>query len=97
MIAGVEYRTTERHMGKPVYTKLIDCGTLTHGKTVTIDAAFTVIRYAARSKAYIPYPYSSPDSNYYRNVQIEYNKLTLICGTSAAGTEEVYCQIWYTK
>lgn len=28
MEAGVEYRTTERWMGKPVYTKLIDCGAL---------------------------------------------------------------------
>lgn len=26
MMAGVEYRTTERYMGKPVYTKLVDCG-----------------------------------------------------------------------
>lgn len=25
MIAGVEYRTTERHNGKPVYTQLVDC------------------------------------------------------------------------
>lgn len=26
MALGIEYRTTERYMGKPVYTKLIDCG-----------------------------------------------------------------------
>ena len=26
MDIGVEYRTTERYMGKPVYTKLVDCG-----------------------------------------------------------------------
>lgn len=26
--AGVEYRTTERYLGKPVYCKLIDCGNL---------------------------------------------------------------------
>ena len=28
MSAGVKYRTTQRYQGKPVYTKLIDCGTL---------------------------------------------------------------------
>ena len=26
MDVGVEYRTTERYMGKPVYAKLVDCG-----------------------------------------------------------------------
>lgn len=26
MMLGIEYRTTERHNGKPVYTKLVDCG-----------------------------------------------------------------------
>lgn len=26
MTVGVEYRTTERYNGKPVYTKLVDCG-----------------------------------------------------------------------
>lgn len=26
MLLGVEYRTTERYLGKPVYTKTIDCG-----------------------------------------------------------------------
>ena len=28
MILGVEYRTTERYLGKPVYVKLFDCGAL---------------------------------------------------------------------
>ena len=28
MMAGVEYRTTEFYLGKPVYVKLVDCGTL---------------------------------------------------------------------
>lgn len=28
MHLGVEYRTTERYMGKPVYAKLVDCGAM---------------------------------------------------------------------
>lgn len=28
MQTGVEYRTTERYLGKPVYVKLVDCGTI---------------------------------------------------------------------
>lgn len=27
MELGVEYRTTERYLGKPVYVKTVDCGT----------------------------------------------------------------------
>ena len=36
MMAGVEYRTTEFYLGKPVYTKLVDCGSMPNstGKTV---------------------------------------------------------------
>lgn len=28
MELGIEYRTTERYLGKPVYVKLVDCGTI---------------------------------------------------------------------
>ena len=28
MVPGVEYRTTERYIGKPVYVKMVDCGSL---------------------------------------------------------------------
>lgn len=28
MDLGVEYRTTERYLGKPVYVKMVDCGSL---------------------------------------------------------------------
>lgn len=28
---GVEYRTTERYLGKPVYTTIVNCGTITAG------------------------------------------------------------------
>lgn len=30
---GVEYRTTERYLGKPVYTKLVDCGVAPNNST----------------------------------------------------------------
>ena len=36
MELGVEYRTTERYKGKPVYTKAVDCGYMTNGKTIEI-------------------------------------------------------------
>lgn len=33
MIAGVEYRTTKRYNGNPIYTKNIDCGTMPVGSS----------------------------------------------------------------
>lgn len=37
MLLGVEYRTTERWMGKVVYTKLINCGAMPNASTVNIS------------------------------------------------------------
>lgn len=36
MQLGVEYRTTERYLGKPVYVKLVDCGKIVEGKSVDL-------------------------------------------------------------
>ena len=46
MQIGVEYRTTERYQGKPVYVKLIDFGTLPNAtyKYVVVDNVAQVIR-----------------------------------------------------
>lgn len=44
MLTGVEYRTTERYWGKPVYTQVINCGSMPNidnSKSVSI-AAFNV-------------------------------------------------------
>lgn len=48
MIAGIEYRTTERYLGKSVYVKLLDCGTLPNAtyKDIGVGATMTnVISY----------------------------------------------------
>lgn len=36
MQLGVEYRTTERYMGEPVYVKLVDCGLVVDGKIIDL-------------------------------------------------------------
>ena len=41
MNLGVEYRTAERYLGKLVYAKVIDLGTLTNNTTKTVDAGIT--------------------------------------------------------
>ena len=47
MSLGVEYRTVERYLGKPVYIKLVNCGTFAAPgtvKTVTFDDTGTLLR-----------------------------------------------------
>lgn len=36
MILGVEYRTTERYLGKPVYVKVVDCGLVVDNKIIDL-------------------------------------------------------------
>lgn len=41
MKLGVEYRTTERYLGKPVYVKLIDCGAMPNSTDKTINGGIS--------------------------------------------------------
>ena len=42
---GVEYRTTERYLGKPVYVKVVDCGIapINSTKTVSFDPSYDAV------------------------------------------------------
>lgn len=62
MELGIEYRTTERHLGKPVYVKLFDCGTIpaqgTHKDLVfspDADSIVSVTAYSSRRGTTLPY------------------------------------------
>lgn len=63
MDLGVEYRTTERYLGKPVYAKLIPCETIPANSTYTayIDSADEAHVINAIVSAHI---YSMSDSQY---------------------------------
>lgn len=37
MVLGTEYRTTKRYLGKPVYTKVFDAGSIAAGATVVVS------------------------------------------------------------
>lgn len=43
MQLGVEYRTTERYLGKPVYCKVIDCGVITANTQKTVAQSIPVL------------------------------------------------------
>lgn len=53
MELGTEYRTTERYLGKPVYAKLVDCGTIpaqgTHKDLVFSPDANSIVSVSAYS------------------------------------------------
>lgn len=62
MMAGVEYRTTEFYLGKPVYVKLLDCGTIpaqgTHKDLVfspDVDSIVSVTAYSPIRGNTLPY------------------------------------------
>lgn len=62
MELGIEYRTTERYLGKPVYVKLFDCGTIPAQGTrkdlvfsPDVDSIVSVTAYSSRRGTTLPY------------------------------------------
>lgn len=99
MRLGVEYRTTERYMGKPVYTKLIQAGVVVEGtNTINHNISHPMVRTEVKINTvalpYLPYgltstteyaTYASTATNLYVHV-----KGALVGGTATA-------QMWYVK
>ena len=101
MQLGVEYRTTERYGGSPVYVKAVDCGQIADGKEVQHGIADIniVIRYQGMRTGFaIPQVYNKnlgdPWSAYVASVNK--TRISLSCGESASGGN---CTVilWYTK
>ena len=96
---GVEYRTTERHLGSVVYTKMVNCGALpfnTERIVVHGAAAKEVFRISAYrgSKGTIPMRYGNIAIDIYsdnKNIHI------LTRNFSNALSDTVTAQIWYIK
>lgn len=98
---GVEYRTTERYWGKPVYVKLVDCGNIADNKKVAhgISNMKTCLFFmgvkAGESLTQI-YNHSLSDAWTSYVVAVDRTNIILACGSSAVGTN---CQVTlkYTK
>lgn len=97
MAVGVEYRTTERHQGKVVYTKLVNLNALPNATTKTVThgaAATSVIRVAGVTSTGTTIPYRSGDSI----GTIAANKTQIVVYYSYnASSATAHAQIWYTK
>lgn len=98
MKEGVEYRTTERYNGNPVYTKLVDCGNLpnTESKRVGHGASDVknVIRITGTTSTghSIPYYYTDGEILMYAN-----STGIWITTTFDASARTAVAQIWYIK
>ena len=96
---GVEYRTTERHLGNAVYTKMVNCGALPFNRESIIGhgaAAREVIRISALrgTKGTLPMVYGNISIDIYadnQNIHI-YTK-----NFGSALSDKVTAQIWYIK
>lgn len=90
MASGVEYRTTERVWERPVYYKIVDCGQIVDNKQVEHGIAnMRDCIFCQGLRGAMPMPsisnndLSDPWSYYVADVNR--TKITLACGTTAAG------------
>lgn len=70
MIPGTEYRTTKRWNGKPVYTKLVECGTLPSGNSIktvenVLPAYYRIICCVGSTSDYWTFPLLTDSGNCY--------------------------------
>lgn len=108
MALGVEYRTTERYLGKPVYTQLFQITGITDGKQESLLSASQVshvIRYNGHLYNSRVLPFLSFNTNgtkapYYTDAYIQRNDtnwyILFSCGTSITNSTALY-QLWYVK
>lgn len=101
MQTGVEYRTTERFWERPVYYKIVDCGQIADNKQVEHGIAnmrdcisFQGLRGSLPMPSISNNNLSDPWSYYVADVSR--TKITLACGTSAAGGN-CHVMLKYTK
>lgn len=103
MSLGVEYRTTERWNGKPVYTKLLNCGKAVNGgdALLGLDRTCVIIRQAGTAPdAGLVLPYGrTSTSQLSADLAVNSGVWHAYFAVSEGydGKFDVYLQLWYTK
>lgn len=102
MSVGVEYRTTERWNGYPVWTQIVSCGTLDVGSWKTQDytgVSGMVLRYSgvcgATAIPFNPFPVADPNNNV--ELGVIPGVIYLSKGTTCTISGDIYVQVWYVK
>ena len=99
MVLGVEYRTTERYQGKPVYTKLVNCGSLPSSERKQVSHSISNIENVIRCVGQrsngdsIPSKYAESD---YSSIFAGTHSIYIYVGTDMSATT-ANAQLWYTK
>lgn len=111
MQLGVEYRTTERYLGKPVYVRLIDCGNLPDGTTKEVAHGITNLDFIVGAQAiasnsssgfnghtYLPAIYNGSLTDRWTDylAGVDTKNIRIFCGGGLAGCP-VYVTFKYTK
>ena len=107
MVLGVEYRTTERYNGKPVYVQTRQFGSVAENTNTSISFASgvdKVLRYSGNAilSAYdnqsVALPWNYSETNYIRLSAQRYEDSAIRAFIySTYLISEVYVQVWYTK
>ena len=111
MELGVEYRTTERYLGKPVYTKVVDCGNLPNGTTAEVAHGVANVGIVVGAQAiasngigvfnglvYLPSIYNGSLTDRWTAylAGVDAQNIRIFCGGGLAGCP-VYVTMRYTK
>nr|DAG07596.1 MAG TPA: hypothetical protein [Caudoviricetes sp.] len=111
MELGVEYRTTERYMGKPVYTKVVNCGNLPDGTTAEVAHGIANVGIVVGAQAiasngtgvfnglvYLPSIYNGSLTDRWTAylAGVDAQNIRIFCGGGLAGCP-VYVTMRYTK
>ena len=111
MTLGTEYRTTERYLGKPVYTKVVNCGNLPDGTTAEVAHGIANVGIVVGAQAiasnsdtgfnglvYLPSIYNGSLTDQWTVylAGVDYQKIRIFCGGGLAG-RPVYVTMRYTK
>lgn len=109
LVLGVEYRTTERYNGKPVYVQTRQFGFVAENTNTSISFASgvdKVLRYSGHAtlspssypNEIVALPWNYSETNYIRLSAQRYDNNTIVAFIySTYLISEAYVQVWYTK
>lgn len=104
MLLGVEYRTTERYLGKPVYVKAVDCGAVPSNTqkiiSMGVSGFITKIRcnaFATNSADVFTIPRKVNATEVTVTLASFANNIYISSNTDTLGNYNVYTIMYYTK
>ena len=99
--SGTEYLTTEYHLGSPVKTKIVNCGTVAAGATLTFAHGCnisTMVRSTIiADRIALPYLHNGDSANQYSITGYVDKDNVVVKNGSGNDSKSIKAQIWYTN